>query len=124
MSDEALDKMDEFEPMDDHLEEAFLFDEGKQARTNERPSVASLTTKSPKRKGKAAQDKGIDMDYIGSKEESAETRSVASRAKLRSQMNSDVESFLREGGEIKEIEPNVMADPPRKPISNYGSRPI
>ena len=27
-------------------------------------------------------------------------------------------------GKISSIEPNVMADPPRKPESNYGSRPI
>lgn len=64
-----------------------------------------------------------DMKFIGSNEEGV-MRSIASRKKLRNKMDADVEAFLQKGGEISEIEPNVMADPPRKPTSNYGSRPI
>lgn len=64
-----------------------------------------------------------DMDFIGSAEEGV-LRTIASREKLRTQVDSEVEAFLRSGGAINEIEPNVMADPPRKPTSNYGSRPI
>ena len=63
-----------------------------------------------------------DMDFIGSTEEGV-LRSIASRQKLRTQVDSEVEAFLKAGGS-NEIEPNVMADPPRKPTSNYGSRPI
>ncbi|NVK39256.1 MAG: hypothetical protein HWE18_15120 [Gammaproteobacteria bacterium] len=64
-----------------------------------------------------------DMEFIGSAEEGV-LRSIASRQKLRSKMDNEVEAFLKAGGSINEIEPNVMADPPRKPTSNYGSRPI
>jgi len=64
-----------------------------------------------------------DMKFIGSSEEGV-MRSIASRKKLRNKMDADVEAFLRGGGQISEIEDNVMADPPRKPQSNYGSRPI
>jgi len=64
-----------------------------------------------------------DMEFIGSSEEGV-LRSIASRKKLRNKMDSDVEAFLKAGGKINEVEPNVMADPPRKPTSNYGSRPI
>lgn len=64
-----------------------------------------------------------DMDFIGSAEEGV-LRSIASRQKLRSKMDNEIEAFLQKGGAINEIEPNVMADPPRKPTSNYGSRPI
>lgn len=64
-----------------------------------------------------------DMEFIGSAEEGV-LRSIASRQKLRSQMENEVEAFLNSGGSISEVEPNVMADPPRKPTSNYGSRPI
>ncbi len=64
-----------------------------------------------------------DMEFIGSVEEGV-LRSIASRQKLRSKMDNEVEAFLKAGGSINEIEPNVMADPPRKPTSNYGSRPI
>lgn len=35
-----------------------------------------------------------------------------------------IEQFLASGGSISEIEPNVMADPPKKPTSNYGGQPI
>ncbi|MGR6872028.1 transcriptional regulator SutA [Pseudomonas sp. HK3] len=64
-----------------------------------------------------------DMEFIGSAEEGV-LRSIASRQKLRSKMDNEIEAFLQKGGAINEIEPNVMADPPRKPTSNYGSRPI
>ena len=64
-----------------------------------------------------------DMEFIGSTEEGV-LRSIASRKKLRNKMNGDVEAFLKNGGSIDHVEPNVMADPPRKPTSNYGSRPI
>jgi len=82
----------------------------------------------PKKADKVAQDATDlvdqpDMEFIGSAEEGV-LRSIASRQKLRSQMESEVEAFLSSGGSINEVEPNVMADPPRKPTSNYGSRPI
>lgn len=64
-----------------------------------------------------------DMEFIGSTEEGV-LRSIASREKLRNQVDNEVEAFLKAGGSINKIEPNVMADPPRKPSSNYGSRPI
>jgi|GEM_PF-3029490 len=43
---------------------------------------------------------------------------------VRSELDEQVQAFLKQGGEIEEIEPNVMADPPQKPSNNYGSRPI
>jgi len=64
-----------------------------------------------------------DMQFIGSTEEGV-LRSLASRKKLRDKVDNEVEKFLNSGGAINEIEANVMADPPRKPTSNYGSRPI
>ncbi|GGY53173.1 hypothetical protein GCM10011297_27490 [Bacterioplanes sanyensis] len=50
--------------------------------------------------------------------------SVTSREQLRKAVQSDVEAFLARGGQIQKIDNNVMADPPRKPQSSYGSRPI
>ena len=35
-----------------------------------------------------------------------------------------MEEFLARGGKVQEVEPNVVADPPKKPDSKYGSRPI
>ncbi len=63
-------------------------------------------------------------DYLGSKDDYAETRTVATRERLRDKMQSEIEAFLAKGGEIATIDPNVMTDPPRKPTSDYGSQPI
>ncbi|WP_323845920.1 hypothetical protein [Microbulbifer magnicolonia] len=57
-------------------------------------------------------------------EEFAEERSITSRQRARSQLSADVDAFLARGGAISEIDPEVTADPPRKPQPKYGSRPI
>ena len=66
----------------------------------------------------------MDMEFIGSRDEGADARTVESRRRLRDSLQSDVEAFLAGGGKIQQIEPNVQADPPTKPNSSYGSRPI
>lgn len=50
--------------------------------------------------------------------------SLAARNKVRESMAAEVEAFLARGGKIQQVDDNVMADPPRKPQSSYGSRPI
>ena len=80
--------------------------------------------KAKKSQAKTEIAKGVDLEFIGSKDEKAETRSVTSRHRLRSQVEEDIARFLQEGGAINHIEPDVTADPPRKPESNYGSRAI
>ena len=66
----------------------------------------------------------IDLSFIGSKDEDAETRSIASRERVRSVLDSEIEIFLNGGGKINFIKPNVMGDPPKRPESSYGSKPI
>lgn len=53
-----------------------------------------------------------------------EERTVSSRQALRDEMDRQIQDFLARGGKIQEVDPNVTADPPRKPESDYGSRPI
>ena len=65
-----------------------------------------------------------EKEFFGSREDRAEDRTVTSRANIRTELSDQIEAFLASGGTISEIDPNVMADPPRKPQSNYGSRPI
>ena len=75
--------------------------------------------------GKAAKAaKELDFGYMGSREERADTRTIASRKRLHDQMNSEIEAFLAHGGEINQVEPHVTADPPKRPVSHYGQRPI
>jgi len=46
------------------------------------------------------------------------------RKRIRDVLESDIELFLRNGGSIQEVDMNVTADPPTKPVSKYGGRPI
>lgn len=50
--------------------------------------------------------------------------SAIERERARRQLESDIEAFLASGGKIQSIDSNVMADPPKKPQSNYGGQPI
>lgn len=56
--------------------------------------------------------------------EEIDEHTIAARQKIRDELASDVEAFLARGGKIAEIEPNVTADPPKKPESDYRNRPI
>jgi hypothetical protein len=77
-------------------------------------------------------DDGSDAVEPGSKpgkkakaaEEIEELPSVEAKQKERDALAKAMEEFLSRGGAVQEIEPNVVADPPKKPDSKYGSRPI
>lgn len=51
-------------------------------------------------------------------------RSLSSREAERQKLQQDMERFLNGGGQIQQIDKDVRMDPPRKPETNYGSRPI
>ena len=63
-------------------------------------------------------------DSKAAADDDIEYGSQAARDSLRKTMAADVAAFLARGGSIEEVAPDVMADPPRKPQTNYGSRPI
>ncbi len=63
-------------------------------------------------------------EMAASREDAPEARSVTSRCRIRDQLNDDIAEFLLRGGAINNVEAHVMADPPRRPNSDYGSRPI
>lgn len=67
---------------------------------------------------------GVDIGFLGSRDEPADQRTVESRNKLRQSLNSQIEAFLKGGGEIEEIPSNFTSDPPQKPSGEYGNRPI
>jgi hypothetical protein len=50
--------------------------------------------------------------------------STARKQVERDELDQQVNEFLSSGGEINVVGPNVLADPPKKPTSNYGSQPI
>jgi len=69
----------------------------------------------PAAKGKAKAKAAVDVDELPSVEAKQKERDALARA---------MEEFLARGGKVQEVEPNVVADPPKKPDSKYGSRPI
>ena len=50
--------------------------------------------------------------------------SMVEKVAEREELDRQIEAFLSSGGKISHIDPNVMADPPKKPENKYGSHPI
>ena len=67
---------------------------------------------------------GIDIGYLGSKEESAEERTVESRKRLREILDNQVREFIQRGGEIKQLDTQLVKEPPKNIPTSYGSGPI
>ena len=80
-----------------------------------------MARKKPTRK---AGSEGPDFSYLGSRDESPEERTVESRKRLREKMEKEIEEYLAKGGKIEQVPSNIISDPPKKPESNYGNRPI
>lgn len=51
----------------------------------------------------------IEVEASPLRDEPLEIRSLEARSRLRDQMQSDIEAFLRSGGRIEEVAPNVSA---------------
>lgn len=106
MSDEDLEH-DDVENAEDEGEELATADDGE---ADEDPDGESERPVAPSKKTKA-----VDVDELPSVEAKQKERDALARA---------MEEFLSRGGQVQEVEPNVVADPPKKPDSKYGSRPI
>lgn len=105
MSDEDLEQ-DELEAVDeDDGEELVAADD-----VGEDDSDGDVAAPSKKSKAKA-----VEVEELPSIEAKQKERDSLARA---------MEEFLARGGKVQEVEPNVVADPPKKPDSKYGSRPI
>lgn len=63
-------------------------------------------------------DEGTDVIDIATA--SAAEEKETERAEIQSQ----IEAYLASGGAIHQIGTDVLADPPKKPTSNYGGQPI
>ncbi|SFM27701.1 hypothetical protein [Halopseudomonas yangmingensis] len=50
--------------------------------------------------------------------------SLEAKAREREMLAKQMEEFLARGGRVQEINDDVVSDPPKKPDSKYGSRPI
>jgi hypothetical protein len=108
MSDEELEQ-DELEAGDE--------DEGEELAAADDGDAEDDDGDSPAPAGKAGK-KAKAADDV------EELPSVEAKQKERDALAKAMEEFLSRGGAVQEIEPNVVADPPKKPDSKYGSRPI
>ncbi|MCE5364200.1 transcriptional regulator SutA [Pseudomonas sp. GLN_6] len=109
MSDEDLEH-DELEGADeDEGEELAAADDGDSGDDGDGDDEIAPASKS--KKAKAA----VDVEELPSIEAKQKERDALARA---------MEEFLARGGKVQEVEANVVADPPKKPDSKYGSRPI
>jgi len=70
--------------------------------------------------GEVPVSKEKDKDIIAD----AETLTVSSKEAARRQLEEEMERFLAAGGKIRQIPADESADPPKRPTSSYGSKPI
>jgi len=109
MSDEDLEQ-DELEGADeDSGEEMAAAADDVDSADDDGDEVVS--TGKSKAKAKAA----VSVEELPSIEAKQKDRDALARA---------MEEYLARGGKVQEVEPNVVSDPPKKPDSKYGSRPI
>ena len=107
MSDEDLEQDDLEAADEDDGEELVTADDGD---SGDDEGDGEVVASSKKSKAKA-----VEVDELPSIEAKQKERDALARA---------MEEFLARGGKVQEVEPNVVADPPKKPDSKYGSRPI
>ena len=107
MSDEDLEQDDLDGADDDDGEELAAADDGDSGDDEGDGAVVAS--------GKKSKAKAVEVDELPSIEAKQKERDALARA---------MEEFLSRGGKVQEVEPNVVADPPKKPDSKYGSRPI
>ena len=105
MSDEELEQ-DELEGTDE--------DEGEELAAAEDVDSEDSESETPAPAGKKAKA-AVEPEELPSVEAKQKERDALARA---------MEEFLARGGKVQEVEPNVVADPLKKPDSKYGSRPI
>lgn len=56
--------------------------------------------------------------------ESDDTHSIAGRARVRAQLQQDIEAFLSQGGRIQEVETSFRAGSPRKVEADFNNRAL
>lgn len=109
MSDEELEQDDLDVSEDDDEEELDAADDGD--ASDDEGTDSERATPTPKK----AKAKAVELEELPSVEAKQRERDELARA---------MEEYLARGGRVQEVEPNVVADPPKKPDSKYGSRPI
>ena len=56
--------------------------------------------------------------------DSDDNHSIAGRARVRAQLQADIESFLSQGGQIQEVDTSFRSDAPRKVDVGFNNRSL
>ncbi len=56
--------------------------------------------------------------------DSDDNHSIASRARVRAQLQSDIDAFLQGGGRIQELDTSLRSDSPRKVEVGFNNRSL
>ncbi|MBL4607169.1 MAG: hypothetical protein JKY01_04995 [Pseudomonadales bacterium] len=56
--------------------------------------------------------------------EGEDSNNISAKDDVRKKLNDDIDEFLKAGGLIEAVGMGITSDPPKKPESNYGRRPI
>ena len=56
--------------------------------------------------------------------DSDDNHSIAGRARVRAQLQSDIEAFLSQGGRIQEVDTSFRSDTPRKVEVGFNNRSL
>ena len=110
MSDEELEQDDIESAEEDDDEDLPADDDGAEDDDDDGDSDSAEVAPRGKAKKKAVTEE--DLPSLEAKQSEREALAKA------------MEDVLARGGKVQEIDPNVVADPPKKPDSKYGSRPI
>ncbi|SFR81694.1 hypothetical protein SAMN05216203_3206 [Marinobacter daqiaonensis] len=65
-----------------------------------------------------------NLESSGSWSEMDDTHSIAGRARIRAQLEADIQAFLSQGGQIEELDTNLRQDAPRKVDIGFNNRSL
>ncbi|SET61870.1 MULTISPECIES: hypothetical protein [Marinobacter] len=64
------------------------------------------------------------LESSSSWNESEDNHSVAGRARIRAQLEADIQAFLSQGGQIQEVDTSFRVDAPRKVDVGFNNRSL
>lgn len=68
--------------------------------------------------------KTTNKKYLDMRDDPADSRTVAAKQRVRTELQAEIEEFLKRGGTIQHVEPHVSGESVTENKLNYGERSI